>query len=336
MSKANPERPFLVARCCAARWAVVATLAFCTSAFAVAPVAPSVGTSVGTSAATSVGTPDGPIGAEDSLASLPLVAQAVAYEHGEGVPKDPLKAAALYCEAARDGDPEAQYGLGWMYANGRGVARDDAIAASFFELAAATGHAGAQKALRFVGEERGLLPGCMHRPDPGPLPSDDATAREADPFADMPAWKQKIADQVAQIAPKYDIDTRLALAVITVESNFEPGARSPKDARGLMQLIPETATRFNVKDSYNVSDNVRGGLAYLRWLLAYYRGYIVLAVAAYNAGEATVDRYQGIPPYLETREYVRQVLRLYGKTRHSYDPRIVKAASFLPRSETPR
>ena len=69
-----------------------------------------------------------------------LVAQALAYEHGEGVPKDPLKAAALYCAAARDGDPEAQFSLGWMYANGRGVAHDDAVAASLFALAAAAGH----------------------------------------------------------------------------------------------------------------------------------------------------------------------------------------------------
>ncbi|MEO8347254.1 MAG: transglycosylase SLT domain-containing protein [Betaproteobacteria bacterium] len=280
---------------------------------------------------------DVPVAAERALVSAPseLTAQAVAYEHGEGVPKDLLKAAALYCEAARDGDPDAQYGLGWMFANGRGVARDDAIAASFFALAASAGHAGAQKALAFVGEDRGLLPGCMHRPDPTPPPGNNAATADVDPFADLPAWKQKIADQVAKIAPRYAIDTRLALAVIAVESNFEPTARSPKNARGLMQLIPETAARFNVKDSYDVSDNVRGGLAYLRWLLAYYKGYVVLAAAAYNAGEATVDRYQGIPPYLETREYVRQVLRLYGNTQHAYDPRIVKAASFLPASDKP-
>jgi soluble lytic murein transglycosylase-like protein len=102
-----------------------------------------------------------------------------------------------------------------------------------------------------------------------------------------------------------------------------------------MQLIPETANRFNVRDSFDVSDNVRGGLAYLRWLLAYYKGYIALAAAAYNAGEAVVDRYQGIPPYPETREYVRRVLRLYGKTNHPFDPRVVKPASFLPASDKP-
>jgi hypothetical protein len=262
-----------------------------------------------------------------------LVAEALAYEHGEGVPKDSLKAAALYCEAARDGDPEAQYSLGWMYMNGRGVPRDDTVAGSFFALAAAAGHTGALKALGYVGEERGRLPGCMHRPDPSPLPDETRAGVAADPFADLPMPKRKIADQVAKLAPRYAVDTRLALAVITVESNFEPGARSVKDARGLMQLIPETAARFKVKDSFNIEDNVRGGLAYLRWLLAYYKGYIVLAAAAYNAGEAVVDRYQGIPPYPETREYVRQVLRLYGNTQHPYDPRIVKPASFLPSDE---
>jgi len=285
--------------------------------------------------AASASAAEGPAGVSAAGAPADLVVQARSYEHGEGVPRDQLKAAALYCEAARDGDPEAQYSLGWMYANGRGVPRDDAVAASFFELAAAAGHTGALKAQSYMGEERGRLPGCMHRPDPTPVPDDQAAAGAADPFADMPPWKQKIAQQVSLIAPRYAVDTRLALAVIAVESNFEPNARSPKDARGLMQLIPETAARFNVRDSYDIGENVRGGLAYLRWLLAYYRGYIVLAAAAYNAGEAVVDRYQGIPPYPETREYVRQVLRLYGKTRHPYDPRVVKPASFLPPTDKP-
>jgi hypothetical protein len=213
-------------------------------------------------AATAAPDPGGPIAPH---VQSNLVSQALAYEHGEGVPKDSLKAAALYCEAARDGDPEAQYSLGWMYMNGRGVPRDDAVAASFFALAAAAGHAAAQKALSYVGEERGRLPGCMHLPDPSPSQENNA-AGVVDPFAELPTRKRKIADQVAALAPRYAIDTRLALAVIAVESNFEPGARSLKDARGLMQLVPETAARFKVKDSYNIEDNVRGGLAYLRWL----------------------------------------------------------------------
>ena len=164
---------------------------------------------------------DGPAVGQDSLAATNLVAQALAYEHGEGVPKDPLRAAALYCEAARDGDPEAQYSLGWMYLNGRGVPRDDAVAASFLALAAAAGHSAAQKALGLVGDERGLLPRCMHRPDPSPT-DDSLDAAALDPFADMPVWKQKIADQVAKIAPRYAVDTRLALAVTRAEDFQHP------------------------------------------------------------------------------------------------------------------
>jgi TPR repeat protein len=198
-----------------------------------------------------------------------LVAQALAYEHGEGVPKDPLKAAALYCAAARDGDSEAQFSLGWMYANGRGVAHDEAMAASLFALAAAAGHVEAVRMRRFVGDDRGALPDCMRPPEP---PPDTVAEVEPDPFAELPPGKQKIANQVLLLAPRYALDPRLALAIIAVESNFEPAARSPKNARGLMQLIPETASRFNVRNVYDVKENLRGGLAYLRWLLAYYEG----------------------------------------------------------------
>jgi soluble lytic murein transglycosylase-like protein len=134
------------------------------------------------------------------------------------------------------------------------------------------------------------------------------------------------------LAPAYTVAPRLALAVITVESNFDPNARSRKDARGLMQLIPDTATRFRVKNAFDARDNVRGGLAYLRWLLSYYRGEVALAAAAYNAGEAVVDRYHGVPPYPETRSYVQRVLALFGNERHPYDPKLVAPAPFV----TPR
>ena len=106
-----------------------------------------------------------------------------------------------------------------------------------------------------------------------------------------------------------------------------------KDARGLMQLIPETATRFNVKDPHDIRDNLRGGLAYLRWLLAYYQGQVPLVVAAYNAGEKVVDRYRGIPPYAETRDYVRRVQRLFDNDHHPYVAGRVAPAPFLA---TPR
>lgn len=268
---------------------------------------------------------DGVVNIEAEVPATTLIAQALAYEHGEGVTKDPLKAAALYCAAARAGDSEAQFRLGWMYANGRGVAHDDAIAASLFALAAAAGHSEAQRMQRFVGDDRGMLPDCMRPPS---APDTVATA-EPDPFAELPPWKQKIADQVNKLAPRYALDPRLALSIIAVESNFEPRARSVKNARGLMQLIPETASRFNVANAYDVNDNLRGGLAYLRWLLAYYRGQVALAAAAYNAGEAAVDRYRGIPPYPETRDYVRRVLQLFRSDWHAFDPRVVAPSPFL-------
>jgi len=256
-----------------------------------------------------------------------LVAQAVAYEHGEGVPKDLAKAAALYCEAARDGDAEAQYSLGWMYANGRGVVRDDGTAAALFELAAEAGHEAARNALKFMDGERSPLPDCM-LPDE-PVGEEALPAEPPDPFTDLSPEKQKIATLVSSLAPTYAVKPRLALAVIAVESNFDPMAMSPKDARGLMQLIPKTANRFRVKNVFDVRDNVRGGLAYLRWLLSYYRGEVALAAAAYNAGEGVVDKYRGVPPYPETRDYVRRVLVLYGNERHPYDPELATPPAFV-------
>ena len=268
-------------------------------------------------------------GAPESGLPQNLVAEAVAYEHGEGVPRDQRKAAALYCEAARAGDTEAQFSLGWMYALGRGVARDDAVAASLFTLAAAGGHTYAQKALKLVGDERGPLPDCMGSPEPPWIDAEVDRDGGPDYFADLPPWKRQIAGIVAILAPRYAIDPRLALSVIQVESNFEPRALSARNARGLMQLIPETAVRFNVANTFDVRDNLRGGLAYLRWLLAYYQGRVPLAVAAYNAGEAAVDKYGGIPPYPETREYVRRVLTLFRSERQPYDARIVEPSPIL-------
>ena len=258
-------------------------------------------------------------GRSEEADSSRMLSEAVAYEHGEGVPKDMLKAAELYCAAARVGNAEAQFSLGWMYANGRGVPRDDAAAGALFALAAKSGHAQAQTLVARVGSAGDALPSCMHLPELVHWPVLEAP----DPFAILPPPQQEIAALVNRVAPRYGIEPRFALAVIAVESNFEPRARSVRDARGLMQLVPGTAQRFNVRNPYNVDDNVRGGLTYLRWLLAYYRGQVTLVAAAYNAGEGAVDKYGGIPPYPETRDYVKRVMRLFSRESHPYDGRIV-------------
>jgi hypothetical protein len=261
-------------------------------------------------------------GGIDAAAERSLIEEARSYEHGEGVPKDPLKAATLYCRAARAGDAEGQYSLGWMYANGRGLARDDAHAAALFELAAAQGHAYAERMLRFVAEGDKRLPDCMREEERQTL----ALADDDDESELTPA-RRRIVEMVNTLAPGYAVHPKLALAIITAESNFNPNARSPKNAAGLMQLIPETAERFKVKNVLDPAQNIRGGLAYLRWLLSYYRGQVPLAIAAYNAGEGAVDRYRGIPPYRETRDYVQKVLRIFKRQDHPYDDSVTPPSS---------
>ena len=254
---------------------------------------------------------------------LLLRMEARSYEHGEGVPKDPLRAASLYCDGARHGDAEAQFSLGWMYANGRGVPRNDELASAFFQLAARQGHEQSRKMLRFVGESATSLPDCMIAAKRAV--DDDYVFR-----ADNPV-QQKILGLVRKLAPEYGISPRLAMAVIRAESNFEPAAVSPKNAQGLMQLIPETSARFNVKKPFDPEQNIRGGMAYLRWLLAYFEGNVSLVAAAYNAGEGAVNRYRRIPPYAETRDYVGRILHLFEQDEHPFDPQVTDPSPELPR-----
>lgn len=258
-----------------------------------------------------------------------LVAQAVALEHGEGVEKDPKKAFELYCLAAREGNAEAQYSLGWMYANARGVERNDAMAALFFDMAAERGHEHALKLRQRFGDRADSPPDCMRPPQVATLVDarGDATGDSASPsIQNVP---KKIADLVNRLSPEYKINPQLALAVIQAESNFNPNARSQKNALGLMQLIPETAQRFNVSKPFDPEQNIRGGLAYLRWLLAYFKGNVPLVAAGYNAGEGTVDKHRGVPPYPETKGYVQRILALYQGDKHPFDSRVVSPSAGL-------
>lgn len=237
-----------------------------------------------------------------------------ALEHGEGVPKDPVKAAALYCEGAKAGDPEAAYSLGWMYANGRGVERDDSLAAFFFEFAVNKDHGPSRQMLRYISTPAATMPKCM-QPDEEPSPPES--------MLDMSNVQvRKMVELIHKLAPEYGVTPRLALAIARTESNFNPGAVSVKNAQGLMQLIPETSVRFNVRKPFDPEQNIRGGLAYLRWLLAYFQGDVALVAAAYNAGEGTVNRYRGIPPYPETQDYVKRILHFFRRDAHPYDQAI--------------
>jgi soluble lytic murein transglycosylase-like protein len=115
---------------------------------------------------------------------------------------------------------------------------------------------------------------------------------------------------VNTLSTRHGVDARLVHAVITVESAYQPRARSVKGARGLMQLMPATAKQYGVRNAYNPAANLEAGIKHLRSLLD--RFDLKLAVAAYNAGEGSVLRFGGIPPYPETRDYVAKVLRLAG------------------------
>jgi soluble lytic murein transglycosylase-like protein len=114
---------------------------------------------------------------------------------------------------------------------------------------------------------------------------------------------------VARVAAEQSVPELLIHSVIKVESNYNPFAVSPKGAMGIMQLMPETARRFGVADVFDPLDNLQGGVKYLRYLLNLYHNDYTLTIAAYNAGEAAVERYGNVPPFPETRSYLVQVRR---------------------------
>lgn len=116
---------------------------------------------------------------------------------------------------------------------------------------------------------------------------------------------------IEQYADQYNVDPILVRAVIQVESDFHPNCLSNKGARGLMQLMPETAQRYGVKDIFDPEENIRGGVAYLADLLEMFSNDLPRALAAYNAGEGAVTRHGGIPPYNETMTYVKRALTVY-------------------------
>ena len=261
-----------------------------------------------------------------ALAGFVAVAAPAADAGTTAKPGTPAQRSAFAadCEAAEKGDANAAYRVARRFLFGVGVRRDQRVGTAWLRAAASRGQADARRLVNYVPGRMGhVRPWC--RPGAAPLRA----------IGPPPA---EIVAAVRQQAPKYGIDPALVLAVIQVESAYRSDAVSPKEAAGLMQLIPDTAERFGVADVFDPAENIRGGIKYLRWLLAYFQGDVTLALAGYNAGERAVDRFKGVPPYEETRNYVRAVRRLYDPPRHPFDagvaepsPLVVRQAAELAR-----
>ena len=164
--------------------------------------------------------------------------------------------------------------------------------------------------------------------DQEPLPE----ARPASQAAPAPSLQQ-VVDTASN---RHQIDADLINSVIHAESGFNPRARSPKGAQGLMQLMPQTAAELGVGDPYNAQANVDGGTRYLRDLLELYKFDLVKALAAYNAGPGPVARYGGVPPYHETRAYVARVVREYNRKKLAGRATTSAAANSRGASASPR
>lgn len=141
--------------------------------------------------------------------------------------------------------------------------------------------------------------------------------------------KPEIRTLIEEKARRHEVDPDLVESVIQVESNYDATAVSPKGALGMMQLIPATAQRFGVRNVFDPGDNIEGGVKYLKHLQTLFGGDRKLTLAAYNAGEAAVARYKGVPPYAETQDYVVKVDRRYERARRQSAP--VAAAPPAPR-----
>ncbi|HYR90147.1 MAG TPA: lytic transglycosylase domain-containing protein [Terriglobia bacterium] len=179
--------------------------------------------------------------------------------------------------------------------------------------------------------------------DNAPAPIPTAVPKSTDLLSnEMPAPLRTLVDTIAS---NHGVDPALVRAVMKTESNFDRWATSPKGARGLMQLIPATARRFGVRDSFDPEQNVEGGVRYLKFLLAKFKGNLDLSLAAYNAGENLVEKLGRIPAIPETANYVRKIRAIYAKKSapEVSTPATMIATAFQPetapdmaKGETPR
>jgi len=234
--------------------------------------------------------------------------QGHAAEFGIGIRRNPLLAVALYCDAGTMGSPEGFFRVGRVLARAPRPLRNPPMANAYLALAARLGHHEALRlydsrvASAIIGDECGVYGRGA-----------DGSRFDLDGYlAGQSPAKQRIALLIRNAARQNQVDPRLALAIAIAESNLDATAVSPRNAQGVMQLIPATQERFGVTRPFDPEHNVRGALAYLRWLDKRFAGNWRLIAAAYSAGEGTVDRYSGVPPFAETQQYVRRVLHFSG------------------------
>ncbi|WP_429055148.1 lytic transglycosylase domain-containing protein [Aeromonas jandaei] len=225
------------------------------------------------------------------------------------------KAIALYCVAASTGNPEGYFRIGRLLATGPASVRSAKMANSYLAMAMRLGN---QQASRYYNPRVGNAPmgdqcGVGMRGGQVSYFALPSTPFNVEAYlARQSPGKQKLATMLRHAAKRHQVDVRLVLAIAIAESNLESRAVSAKNAQGVMQLIPETQQRFGVTQPFDPAQNIKGGVSYLKWLDRRFDGDWVLISAAYNAGEKAVERYGGIPPYDETREYVKRVLYFAG------------------------
>jgi len=244
-----------------------------------------------------------PSAAETSGSAAEINRLASRYESAQGVERNYPKAFQLYCISAALGNVEANYNLGWMHFNGRGLKSNHPVAVGWFKRAAGLGDTYATNML----DRLGNIP--AEKDSACPIPQQSRKLN-----------KKQIETWVRIISASQEIDPALVLAVIQTESAFKIKAHSAKNAQGLMQLIPKTAQRFGVNNSWDPIENILGGVTYIRWLMQHFEGNVKFVLAAYNAGEGAVKRYKGIPPYHETQQYVNKIMARYKREKHPIPP----------------
>ena len=239
--------------------------------------------------------------------------QGLAAERGVGLRQNYALAIQLYCDAATMGSSEGFFRIGRMLAQGSPRLRNPSLANAYLALAARLGHREASM-LHDPSVANGRIDEiCTNTDEQAGMLVFDLDGY----IAGLAAPKRKLAALIRKRAPHYGVDARMALGIALAESNLDANAVSPKNAQGVMQLIPETQERFGVQKPFDAEQNIKGGLAYLKWLQNRFGGDLMLVAAAYNSGEGTVERYGDVPPFPETQQYVRRVLEFSGLDRRS-------------------